>query len=84
MQTQPPRAVQLALFGGSLGDAEGSPQALVVYHYYESLTMCEEDEEVQVIRANLLTFLRYRGGSVHLCTEKPRATQLFARVYNMY
>lgn len=31
---------------------------LVVYHYYESLTTCEEDEEIQVIRSNLLTFLR--------------------------
>lgn len=59
VQDQPTRRVQAALFGGSLADAEGSPQALVIYHYYESLTTCEEDEEVQVIRTNLLTFLRW-------------------------
>ena len=58
MQTQAYRSAQVTLFGGSLADAGGSPQALVIYHYYESLSMCEEDEEVQVIRANLLSFLR--------------------------
>ena len=58
MQTQPYRSAQVTLFGGSLTDARGPSQALVIYHYYESLAMCEEDEEVQVIRANLLSFLR--------------------------
>lgn len=59
MSREPGRAVQPALFGGSLVDTGGLPQALVIYHYYESLTTCEEDEEIQVIRTNLLTFLRY-------------------------
>lgn len=41
-----------------MSDTEGQAQVLVVYHFYESLTTCEEDEEIQVIRSNLLTFLR--------------------------
>lgn len=47
-----------------MSDTEGQAQVLVVYHYYESLTMCEEDEEVQVIRSNLLTFLRCLCSSI--------------------
>lgn len=48
----------LATFGGSIADSEGKAQVLVVYHHFETLSTCEEDEEVQLIRANLLTFLR--------------------------
>ena len=49
----------LTTFQGSIADSEGAAQVLVVYHYYESLSMCEEDEEVQLIRSNLLSFLRW-------------------------
>ena len=52
------RYTPLTTFEGSVADSEGAAQVLVVYHYYESLSMCEEDEEVQLIRANLLSFLR--------------------------
>lgn len=52
------KAIPVTTFQGKAADSEGSAQVLVVYHYYESLTTCEEDEEVQVIRSNLLSFLR--------------------------
>ncbi len=52
------KAVPVTTFQGKAADSEGLAQVLVVYHYYESLTTCEEDEEVQVIRSNLLSFLR--------------------------
>lgn len=57
-QPQPRPTPQLALFQGAPADKAGPARALVIYHYYESLTTCEEDEEIQVIRGNLLTFLR--------------------------
>ncbi|KAL0054031.1 hypothetical protein WJX82_002656 [Trebouxia sp. C0006] len=53
------KAIPVTTFQGKAADSEGSAQVLVVYHYYESLTTCEEDEEVQVIRSNLLSFLRF-------------------------
>ncbi|KAL3148312.1 hypothetical protein ABBQ38_013776 [Trebouxia sp. C0009 RCD-2024] len=53
------KATPLTSFQGKVNGTEGRAQVLVVYHYYESLTTCEEDEEIQVIRGNLLTFLRF-------------------------
>ena len=52
------KAIPLTSFQGRANGTDGKAQVLVVYHYYESLTTCEEDEEIQVIRGNLLTFLR--------------------------
>ncbi|DBA72717.1 TPA: hypothetical protein ACH3X2_010115 [Trebouxia sp. C0005] len=53
------KAIPVTTFQGKAADSEGAAQVLVVYHYYESLTTCEEDEEVQLIRSNLLSFLRF-------------------------
>ncbi len=52
------KAIPLSSFQGSIADSAGQSQVLVVYHYYESLTTCEEDEEIQLIRSNFLSFLR--------------------------
>lgn len=57
-ENQDYRAIPVTTFQGKPTDSEGQAQVLVVYHYYESLTTCEEDEEVQLIRSNLLSFLR--------------------------
>lgn len=59
LESQGYKDTPLTTFQGSIVDSEGAAQVLVVYHYYESLSMCEEDEEVQLIRANLLSFLRF-------------------------
>ena len=58
VQNQGYRSIPLTSFQGRAADSEGQARMLVVYHYYESLTTCEEDEEIQLIRANLLSFLR--------------------------
>ena len=59
VENQGYRSIPLTSFQGSAADAAGQAQVLVVYHHYESLTTCEEDEEIQVIRGNLLSFLRW-------------------------
>ncbi|DBB04554.1 TPA: hypothetical protein ACH3X1_012635 [Trebouxia sp. C0004] len=58
-ENQDYKAIPVTTFQGKATDSEGPAQVLVVYHYYESLTTCEEDEEVQLIRSNLLSFLRF-------------------------
>lgn len=46
------------LFSGRLPLVHGKPSLLVIYHYAEAPGTCPEDEEVAVIRSNLLLFLR--------------------------
>lgn len=58
VQDQGYMALPLTSFQGKIADSAGRAQVLVVYHYYESLTTCEEDEEIQLIRSNFLSFLR--------------------------
>lgn len=58
VQDQGYTALPLTSFQGKIADSAGRAQVLVVYHYYESLTTCEEDEEIQLIRSNFLSFLR--------------------------
>ena len=45
------------------GSADTQAEVLVIYHYFESPGTCVEDEEVQLMRTNLLYFLRWAAGS---------------------
>ena len=40
------------------GSADTQAEVLVIYHYFENPGTCVEDEEVQLMRTNLLFFLR--------------------------
>ncbi len=45
------------------GSADTQAEVLVLYHYFENPGTCMEDEEVQLMRTNLLYFLRWAARS---------------------
>ena len=50
---------RLARHEGRIQAVNGHPaKLLVIYHYFEHPAVCPADEEMQLIRANLLYFLR--------------------------
>lgn len=50
----------LGIPGGRLPLLRGRPSLLVLYHYFERESTCAEDEEIAIMRTNLLYFLRCR------------------------
>ncbi|KAK9817752.1 hypothetical protein WJX72_001639 [[Myrmecia] bisecta] len=52
------QSTPLATFEGKAPMKHGKASVLVLFHYFEKPGTCPEDEEIQVIRNNLLYFLR--------------------------
>ena len=48
----------LGIPGGRIPLLRGRPGLLVLYHYFERESTCPEDEEIAVMRTNLLYFIR--------------------------
>ncbi|KAK9807172.1 hypothetical protein WJX73_003501 [Symbiochloris irregularis] len=46
------------LYKGSIAGPDGRAQVLVTWHHFEKYNTCESDEEISVVRTNLLYFLR--------------------------
>ena len=59
------------------GSADAQAEVLVIYHYFENPGTCVEDEEVQLMRTNLLYFLRWAARSS--CPGPPPSMVCLAR-----
>jgi len=51
-------AAEVGVPRGRLPLLRGKPSLLVIYHYFEQASTCAEDEEIVVMRTNLLYFIR--------------------------